>query len=290
MWLAYSVLSAFFDAFWQLGNKKLASGMDRTVVNLALFLCALPVYLITLASEGVPEIGIDYLWSAPVNILIDFIAFNALTMAYAIGEMSMVMPLLSFSSIIVVLTGPLIVGESPSMIGIVGIFVLVAGAYLLNLSTMRDGWLRPLRALFTQRASQLALFVAVLWGLNSQVAKVSLENASAGFHLTVVSLAGSLAFGLQLWMKRRRYRVTFNPRKAHLLLMMGVFAGISVIAQFAAYSAPGGLVAYVISIKRLSLLLGTFFGWLFFRERNIRERAAGAALMLTGVALMAIYG
>jgi len=188
------------------------------------------------------------------------------------------------------LTGPLFVGESPSLIGLLGILVIVVGAYLLNLSTMRAGWWRPIQALYTDRASQLALLVAVLWGINSQVAKVSLDNSSAGFHLTVVGIGGSLAFGLQLWLKRRRHTVAFIRRKVHLLFLMGAFAGISVIAQFAAYDSPGGLVAYVISIKRLSLLLGAYFGWLIFRERKIRERALGSALMLCGVVLMAIYG
>ena len=41
-------------------------------------------------------------------------------------------------------------------------------------------------------------------------------------------------------------------------------------------------VAYVISVKRMSLLIGVFYGYLFFKEKNIRERLSGAMLMFVG--------
>jgi uncharacterized membrane protein len=41
-------------------------------------------------------------------------------------------------------------------------------------------------------------------------------------------------------------------------------------------------VAYVISVKRMSLLIGVFYGYLFFKEKNIRERLFGATLMFIG--------
>ncbi len=41
-------------------------------------------------------------------------------------------------------------------------------------------------------------------------------------------------------------------------------------------------VAYMIAIKRSGLLIGSVYGFIFFRERNIRERLSGAALMFAG--------
>jgi uncharacterized membrane protein len=45
-------------------------------------------------------------------------------------------------------------------------------------------------------------------------------------------------------------------------------------------------VAYMISVKRISLVIGVFYGYFFFRETNIGERALGALLMLTGFILI----
>ena len=49
-----------------------------------------------------------------------------------------------------------------------------------------------------------------------------------------------------------------------------------------------GPVAYAISVKRLSLLIGIAYGYLLFREAGIRERLAGGLLMLLGFVLIVI--
>jgi uncharacterized membrane protein len=48
-------------------------------------------------------------------------------------------------------------------------------------------------------------------------------------------------------------------------------------------------VAYMISVKRLSLLIGVFYGYLFFKESGIRERLLGTSLMLAGFVLIVVY-
>jgi drug/metabolite transporter (DMT)-like permease len=47
-------------------------------------------------------------------------------------------------------------------------------------------------------------------------------------------------------------------------------------------------VAYMVSVKRTSLLFGVVLGYLLFREGRIRERFAGAALMLAGFVLVVL--
>ena len=45
-------------------------------------------------------------------------------------------------------------------------------------------------------------------------------------------------------------------------------------------------VAYMISVKRISLVIGVLYGYFLFRETNIGERVFGALLMLTGFILI----
>jgi drug/metabolite transporter (DMT)-like permease len=47
-------------------------------------------------------------------------------------------------------------------------------------------------------------------------------------------------------------------------------------------------VAYMISVKRTSLLFGILYGALVFREPGLANHLPAAALMLAGVALMAL--
>jgi uncharacterized membrane protein len=45
----------------------------------------------------------------------------------------------------------------------------------------------------------------------------------------------------------------------------------------------------MITIKRLSLIIGSGYGFLFFGERNIRERLVGAVLMFTGFVVIVVF-
>jgi len=49
-----------------------------------------------------------------------------------------------------------------------------------------------------------------------------------------------------------------------------------------------GIVSYVISIKRTSILFTVLFGFFIFKERNIRSRLMGAIIMILGVLLITL--
>ncbi|GAI81314.1 unnamed protein product, partial [marine sediment metagenome] len=48
--------------------------------------------------------------------------------------------------------------------------------------------------------------------------------------------------------------------------------------------------SYMISVKRLSALIGIIYGRLFFKEKYIAVRFAGAGLMVAGAVLITIWG
>jgi uncharacterized membrane protein len=66
-----------------------------------------------------------------------------------------------------------------------------------------------------------------------------------------------------------------------MLILIGLFAALAVSLQMIAISMT--LVAYVISIKRVSILLSVLWGALLFGETGLRERLVGTLLMLLGV-------
>lgn len=48
------------------------------------------------------------------------------------------------------------------------------------------------------------------------------------------------------------------------------------------------LVAYVISLKRLSTVFGVLWGKLLFKEKDFKDRLIGAVIMAAGVILIAL--
>ena len=63
-------------------------------------------------------------------------------------------------------------------------------------------------------------------------------------------------------------------------IIPGFFYSLMVLTHMTAMKLTK--VAYMISVKRASLLIGMLYGYLFFREENIRSRFVGALLMFIG--------
>ena len=71
-----------------------------------------------------------------------------------------------------------------------------------------------------------------------------------------------------------------------LFLLIGASQALMALCHFKAVSMI--LVAYMISVKRLSLLLSVVFGNLFFHEEHLKARLFGSSLMVAGVVLILI--
>jgi drug/metabolite transporter (DMT)-like permease len=71
-------------------------------------------------------------------------------------------------------------------------------------------------------------------------------------------------------------------------LLLGGLSAVMIFSHFAAIARIDA--AYMIAVKRTSLLFGVLYGGLWFREEHIAERLLGAALMLAGVLLIAWLG
>ena len=70
-----------------------------------------------------------------------------------------------------------------------------------------------------------------------------------------------------------------GPEKGFLLLA-GIFMAGAQVTHFVSLGmAPA---AYMISVKRLSMVFGVILGWLMFHEENIRYRLFGASVMVVG--------
>ena len=47
-------------------------------------------------------------------------------------------------------------------------------------------------------------------------------------------------------------------------------------------------VAQVIAVKRMSALISVLFGHFFFKEKELKARLIGAAIMVSGVVMMSL--
>jgi uncharacterized membrane protein len=127
------------------------------------------------------------------------------------------------------------------------------------------------------------LLVAVVWALTSTLGKqgILLYGAIPFGAIVLICDAVGLAFIALFRFKMGTARASFDRRAIYLFLVSGLLMAAAHLTHVLSLSlAP---VAYMISVKRLSLVFGVLLGWFYFREENIRYRLTGACVMVVGV-------
>ncbi len=199
------------------------------------------------------------------------------------------LPYLSFTPVLATVTGLLVLGERVSLQGFAGILLVVIGAYLLNIEHARGdglrGWLAPFPAILRERGSRLMLAVAALYSLTSVMGKGALQyvppETFGPFYWCILGLSALVVFSVG---RPKLVRALWRRPGWHLAV--GVLMGIMVLTHFMALARVE--VAYMIAVKRTSLLFGILYGALWFREQGLGRNLLAGALMCLGVAAIVI--
>lgn len=204
------------------------------------------------------------------------------------SPLALTLPYLAFTPVFNILTGYLLLGETVNLTGLAGILLVVCGAWLLNADHARTGagirFLAPFRAIVRERGSRLMLGVAVLYSVTSVLGKGAMQYVAPGFfgpfYFALLGLATALVFSSRI---TRPWRVLTRHPGAHLLV--GLAMGVMVITHFHAIQHVE--VAYMIAVKRTSLLFGMLYGAWLFAETGLGKNLTAGALMVLGVFLIA---
>lgn len=200
------------------------------------------------------------------------------------SPLSLTVPYLAFTPVFLLLTGWIMLGERPTVPGILGVALVTAGALALQRRPAPGrswaSWIIP-----SDRGSLLILCVALLYSFTSALTK---RAVLAGSPLSFPGIYfGLLSVCLVPFQFRAPGWARSLVSRPALFAAVGILEAITLLLQFEAYLHVE--VAYVISIKRLSPLVAVFYGRLFFHERASPARLVGAALMVGGAAVIALF-
>ena len=283
LWFGFSLLSALSEAFRGAFSKRSASQLNTFFVAWSLIAFSVPFLLPLLFIFGVPEIK-PMFWPLLVGgSVIDITGTLFYVRAVENGELSVTIPLLSFTPLFLFLLSPLINGEIPTATGLIGVMLVMGGTYLLRLDDRQAGVLGPVKALFRDRGARYMLATTFLWSVNASLHKEGILNSSPTFWPVAYYAWMTLAFlPIVVW-KVDGFRRTLasSYRK---VLPIGFFTALMALSLMAALSL--NLVVYVGSVKNTSALFAVIIGSLWFREGGGTHRLTGAAVMVVGTLLI----
>ena len=240
----------------------------------------LPVTLWALPPGGVPAAAWPYVIT---TVLLHALYFAALGRSYRSGEFSLVYPVARGLGVALVpVFAALVLDERPSAVGALGIALVVTGIVALQ-------WVGTSRSADTARLSfGPGTGWALLTGLT--IAGYALVDKAGVSRLHPVPYIGLMFVGSLLLLvpaalaDRPRFRREWLTKWRAILAASVMTLTAYLLVLFAFRLSKAG---YVVAARESSIVISVVIGRLWFGERRLAARLAGAALVLAGVVCLA---
>ncbi len=281
----YALICALSVATADALSKKALINNDSYFVAWVRVGFAAPLLLFVLPFIEIPRLDNVFFIITFILLPLDIVALLLYMRAINISPLSLTLPFLSFTPIFLIGTSYIILGERPDRTGFVGIVLVAIGAYLLNVRTIKRGLLEPLKAIAKEKGSVLMVIVAFIFSINLNLGKIAVQHSSPIFLSIFYSFLLSILLFLIVSFKTKNIfsKIVSQPL---LFLLIGISMAVMMVTHLMAISLIEA--AYMVSVKRLSILFGVIFGVMFFRETNIKERFLGATVMVSGIILISV--
>ncbi|MBE0409199.1 MAG: EamA family transporter [Anaerolineales bacterium] len=287
MWAILALGAALLTSFNPILYKRMLKDTDVLVVIWGVILLALPILgLFTFTfTPQLPRLDTWFFVGVLGSAILNTTAHLANTKALKLADVSLVTPLLTFNPVFTLIISAIFLAEIPTASGVVGVGFVLVGAYWINHSP-GAGWLAPFKSLVLNPAQSLVLTAGVLWAVTPLFEKIAILNTDptnprmVAFSVNLVLVMmltptvlahGRTAIG-KLLLHRREW------------IIAGLIAGSAPVLGYTAFSL--GLIGYVTTLFKFSVLLTVLWGFIFLKEGGISQRLPGAILMLIGSILM----
>ena len=287
-WLPLTFVSAFCIATADALTRKYLQGYRARELVIVRFAMPGILLLPVLALQPIPELEIEFWYWVAALVPLEVMAMLFYVQAIRDTSLTLTLPYLSFTPVFNTITGYVLLGETVTLTGFSGIMLVVLGAWMLNIEHARGerfDVLAPFRAIVSERGSRLMLFTAALYSLTSVMGKGALAYTTplffGTFYYVVIGFAVIVVFSIGA---STPVHVLWRRPVAHIAI--GLFMSIMVLSHFFAIQYIE--VAYMIAVKRSSLLFGMLYSVLLFHERARAEHFLAGAMMVAGVYLIAV--
>ena len=190
------------------------------------------------------------------------------------GDLSVLGPINSYKPVVAMLVGIFILGEIPSILGLLGIVFIIFGSYFIfdkgefNLSLLK------------RKDIQYRFLALILTAIEAVFIKqvIILTDVTTSFILW--SWFGAL-FAL--------FFTKFNFKKiskASFLQVVLLVISMGLMQWSTNYVFKVMNVSYALALFQLSTIVSVLFGWKFFNEKDILRKLLGSVIMICGAVIL----
>lgn len=198
--------------------------------------------------------------------------------------LSIVSPLGAFFPVLMVIVAVFTLGEIPSLLGFLGVLIVVAGSYTLTLKSM-DNFFEPLIFLFKNKKVWFKHFANISWVIAAVFLKIALTNVEIFSGMFILSAVVGFVALASFWLYAPQENLF---RCKSLLYGMGFIRLFQNIFQWILYTVV--FLGYASAFTNISLIFLVIAGKFYFKEKQGWERIISALVMYAGIQLILLYG
>jgi len=234
-------------------------------------------------------------WSFPMELVpvlalsaaAEAVYYLALSRAYDAGDLSLVYPIARSSPLFLAVAGTTLLGEKVSVAGALGIGIMVTGVYVINMKELNfTGPSSPLAGL-KQPALLFALLAALATTVYTLCDRIGVSvvdpyryNLWLGIFVTAALTPTVLLRGGLNRVKAEWSRTSFGATASGVLMRGGY-----ILVLLAMKLAP---VSYLLSLRQLSVVIGTIIGVVYLKEGFGVARLLGSVTIFIGAFVLAV--
>lgn len=282
--LALVLCAAAIHAAWNALAKKAHDQIVFLWSSVAIATVALgPAGLRYLPEGGIPAAAVPFIIA---TTLIHVVYFYALARAYGTGgDLSLVYPIARGLGVALVpVVGLVVLDERPSPLGAVGVVLVVAG--IGGIATLPPGGAEGgVRGRHFGRGTGWAILTGLTIAAYSLVDKAGVTRLHPLPYLVILGAGMTLLLAPAALRTPGTFLHEWRVNWRAILVASTLNLTSYLLVLFAFRLAKAG---YVVAARESSIVLSVLIGWLWLGERAPARRLAAAAVVLAGVACVAL--
>jgi drug/metabolite transporter (DMT)-like permease len=203
-------------------------------------------------------------------------------MAYEVGDLSVVYPLArGMGPFFVPFFAVGLIQEQLSLLGILGIGLIVLGVYVLHLTSFSwKTFLLPFHML-KSRSSLWALGTGGTIVFYSLVDKIGVSNVYPPVYIYLMFAGAFILLSPYVLLKKRVFLMEEWQKNKYAILTVGFLALFTYLLVL--FAMQMSKVSYIVALRESGILFSALYGTFWLRESHRDQKIVGAILIFLGV-------
>jgi drug/metabolite transporter (DMT)-like permease len=278
------LLRIFSNPLGNVFQKQLtAKGIHPLFVNFLTYFLLSAVSLLVVLFISLPVLPKEFWIYSILGGIAGATGNGFLVKALQTGELSVLGPVNSYKSVVAIIGGIILLGEIPTIPGLLGIVLIISGSYFV-LDTTEE---RFSFALLKRSDIQYRLWAMILTAIEAVfVKKVILASSVTIAFISWCCFGAFFSFILLFFYRLDLKKEIRQINKRSLVKIALLIACIGTMQLTTSYTFAHMDVGYALSLFQLSVIVSVLFGYRFFKEAEIRKKMIGSIIMIIGSVLI----